>query len=88
MFTGNVIVGVVKPLIRKEEWRPDILQRRLHTIALMRSLGWGLREFYDRHWANDCLVDGADVKELHRADIWKDRGMACFSNVSRKQSAI
>jgi hypothetical protein len=42
VFTGNVIVGVVKPLIKKEEWCLELLQKRLQTMALMRSLGWGL----------------------------------------------
>jgi hypothetical protein len=61
-FTGNVIVGVVKPLIKEEEWCLGHLQRRLRTLTLMKALGWKLREFEARNWINDCLVDGADVE--------------------------
>jgi hypothetical protein len=61
-FTGNVIIGVVKPFIKKEDWCSDYLQRQLHTMTLMKSLGWGLREYQARNWINSYLVDGADVE--------------------------
>ena len=61
-FTGDVIVGIVKPYIEKQEWSKEILERQVQTMVLMRAFRWRLREYESRNWINGCLVDGADVE--------------------------
>lgn len=61
-FTGDVIVGIVKPFFEKTNWSIEELERQMQTMVLMRSLGWRLREFESRNWVNGYLVDGADVE--------------------------
>jgi hypothetical protein len=61
LFTGDVIIGIVKPFFEKEASNGESLERQRQTMLLMRAFGWRLRELQDRNWINGYLVDGGDV---------------------------
>jgi hypothetical protein len=69
-FTGAVIIGIVKPFFKKEDWSRKTLETQAQTMLLMREFGWRLKEFQNRNWINGYLVDGGDVdvdvSPLHR----------------------
>jgi hypothetical protein len=60
-FTGDVIIGIVKPFFKKEDPSGSSLERQVLTMLLMRAFGWKLRDVQDRNWINGYLVDGGDV---------------------------
>lgn len=84
-FTSNVIIGIVKPVIREQGVSAESLERQLQTMFLMRAFGWRLKELQARSWIRGYLVDGGDVElcPLHLRYLERSR----YSSFSRFNKA-
>lgn len=88
-FTGDIIVGIVKPFIEceSEATKEESLKRQILTMSLMSSFGWRLRDFQVRNWINGYLVDGGDVdtrqeyRSTHRRHRKRSWLLAIFQSI-------
>jgi hypothetical protein len=86
-FTGDVIIGIVKPFFGSEISGGESLERQMRTMLLMRTFGWRLKEFQDRNWINGYLVDGGDVDVYpkHRRYIERSWSSAFFQVIKQRK---
>jgi hypothetical protein len=86
-FTGDVIIGIVKPFF-EEGSSTTSLERQTQTMILMRHFGWRMREFQDRNWVDGYLVDGGDIdiRPLHFSYIERSWSTAFFQSIKQKKT--